>query len=280
MPLPLHTSKSLHLDDNKINETLAVLSQTVPVTPGRLNDLLRNCGMGTLENGNITTTKAELEPLLADEAQASKAAALERDIKLNAAAGEVEPALATDTAWDHGRLGSNSTTLFIGEKSGCVIHEETVLRADPDIKSSQVMEKAGFSRGINSGVLRAAGYKRMVMDGAQPIIKAAEAASYRALGDPWHGTKCKARHLRAHIDAHAPRCQPCESEKAAKAASKPDRPATGPVAPAAKLGSLKAQQPHPTVAEMREQLGAAGEKPPVGWYFTVLYYTALSVTSN
>jgi hypothetical protein len=81
MPLPLHTSESLHLDDYKINETLALLSQTVPIVPGRLNDLLRNSGMGTLGNGNFSSTKAEAEPLLADEAQASKAAALERDIK-------------------------------------------------------------------------------------------------------------------------------------------------------------------------------------------------------
>ena len=261
MPTPLHTSESLHLDDYTINETLACLAQTVPIQPGRLNDLLRNSGMGVLGNGNTTRSKAELEPLLADEAQASKAEALELDILLNK--DEPEPALKTDTAWDHGRLGSNSTTLFISEKSGRVVHEETVMRADPDVKSSQVMEKTGFGRGINSPVLQAAGYKRMVMDGAQPIIKAAEVANYRALGDPWHGTKCKARHIWAHIDAHAPRCLACDDEKAAKAAKKPDRP-SGPVATAAKFGSPSAEQPPPSVAEMRQRLRDAKEQLPPG----------------
>ena len=56
----LHTSKSLHLDDYKINETLAVLSQTVPIAPGRLNDLLRNSGMGSPREWEHHDDKAEL----------------------------------------------------------------------------------------------------------------------------------------------------------------------------------------------------------------------------
>jgi hypothetical protein len=71
----------------------------------------------------------------------------------------------------------------------------TTRRADPDIKSAQSMEKVGFIRGINNPFMKAAGYKRVGMDGCCAILKAAEGAGYCGQGDGWHCTKCKAKHF-------------------------------------------------------------------------------------
>ena len=64
-------------------------------------------------------------------------------------------------------------------------------------------------------------------NGCCAIIKAAEGAGYTCHGDCWHGIKLKAKHFGGHCDAHAPRCQPCETERAAKAMPKPTRPEGG-----------------------------------------------------
>lgn len=102
LPAPLHTSESLFLDDYEINYKLAVHANTVPVPPGRLNDLLRLVGMGKLSSTTTSSTKSEIEPILAHDAQESMAEARQRDVILNA--DEPEPCIKTDTAWDHGRL--------------------------------------------------------------------------------------------------------------------------------------------------------------------------------
>ena len=256
IPAPLHTSASLHLDDYSINETLACLTQTVPIVPDRLNDLLRHAGMGTISKRNVASAKSELEPVLAHEAQASMALALERDLLLNSS--EPKPCLTTDTGWDHGRNGSHATTAFLSATTGKVVHEETTRRSDHEIKSSQSMEKAGFTRGVvHSPTLRAAGYSRMGMDGCCAIMKVAEGAGYDCQGDGWHCTKCKAKHFGNHCDAYAPRSQPCDAEKAAKAMLKPARP-SGPSETPPKLGNLSTSQPPPEAA-MRAELAAAGE---------------------
>ena len=80
----------------------------------------------------------------------------------------------------------------------------------------------------------------MGMDGCAAITKAAEGAGYRCQGDGWHGTKAKARHFGVHCDAHAPRQLADATEKAAKAARKPERPAE-PVASPEKLGTAPAK---------------------------------------
>jgi hypothetical protein len=257
LPQPLHTSEALHLDDYVINETLSCLAHTVPIVPSRLNDLLRHSGMGGLSERNVALTKAEMEEPLAHDAQASMALARSKDLKENP--NEPEPCLTTDTGWDHGRNGSHATTTFLSESSGRIVHEETTRRSDPDIKSSQTMEKIGFNRGIDSPILKAAGYSRIGMDGCCSIIKAAEARNYRCQGDAWHGTKCKGKHFQNHCDAHAPRCLPCATEKAAKAMAKPARPA-GPAATVQRLGSSPAEPTPLDPPQMRERLVAAGER--------------------
>lgn len=229
----------------------------VPIVPARLNDMLRHSGMGVISERNVASTKAALEPILAHEAQASMAEARQQDVHANR--DEPEPCVTTDTQWDHGRNGSWATTTFVSAKTGKIVHEETTRRADPDIKSAQSMEKVGFIRGINNPFMKAAGYKRMGMDGCCAILKAAEGAGYTGQGDGWHCTKCKAKHFGAHCDAHAPRCQPCPIEKAAKEMPKPPRPC-GPAAAVPKLSSVPAQQPPPSSEQMAEQLRAAGEE--------------------
>jgi hypothetical protein len=129
----------LHLDDYEINESLSHLAVSVPIVPGRLNDLLRHCGMGVISKNNIAATKAEVEPLFADRAQDSMAVARDRDVFLNR--DEPEPAVCTDTAWDHGRNGENATTIFISCTTGRVVHEEATRRSDILIKSSQVLPR-------------------------------------------------------------------------------------------------------------------------------------------
>ena len=132
------------------------------------------------------------------------------------------------------------------------------------------MEKHGFVRGINNPNLNLGIYKRMGMDGCCTIMKAAEGAGYRACGDGWHCTKCKSKHFCAHCDAHAPRQLAGATEQAGKSTPKPDRP-DGPAAKVEKLGSVPAEQPPSTLADMRAQLLAAAEKLPEGSLLLTTY---------
>mmetsp|Transcript_82199 Transcript_82199/g.163811 ORF Transcript_82199/g.163811 Transcript_82199/m.163811 type:complete len:107 (-) Transcript_82199:4-324(-) len=54
--------------------------------------------------------------------------------------------LAIDDGWNHGRNGSDCTQPTISVTTGRLVHYEHSRRSDPDVKSSQALEKKNSCR--------------------------------------------------------------------------------------------------------------------------------------
>ena len=149
----------------------------------RLNDLLRYVGMDVLSERDKIATRREAEQPLAHQAHKSMALAWEKEQR--AGVTETDGCLILDDGWNHGRNGSDCTQPTMSASTGQMLHYEHSRRSDPDIKSSQALEKKNCRKTTQHPLIKMLKYDQVSVDGATATIAQLRKAGFRCQGDPW-----------------------------------------------------------------------------------------------
>jgi hypothetical protein len=85
---------------------------------------------------------------------------------------ERDGCLILDDGWNHGRNGSECTQPTMSATTGRLLHCEHSRRSDPDIKSSQALEKKNCRKTCNHPLIKLLEYDQVSVDGATATIAA------------------------------------------------------------------------------------------------------------
>ena len=93
--------------------------------------------------------------------------------------------LAIDDGWNHGRNGSDCTQPTISVTTGRLVHCEHSRRSDPDVKSSQALEKKNCRKTGQHPLITLLEYPDCSVDGATATIAQLKKIGFHCQGDPW-----------------------------------------------------------------------------------------------
>ncbi len=175
---PLLTSAPLHGDDYELNSKLNCAIVTCAISFARVAPLLALLGMAALETTDHYTFKAELEPILADMAEHSMAAAHAE----NVAAGATDY-VTVDGGYTAPRNAKGCTMAAHAADTRIVAVAHKRL-TDAGATTSKGLEVLCFLSLL--GCVRLAVYATTVFDGCRELIDVALANFKRAQGDTWH----------------------------------------------------------------------------------------------
>ena len=175
---PLLTSAPLHGDDYELNSKLNCAIVTCAISFARVAPLLALLGMAALETTDHYTFKAELEPILADMAEHSMAAAHTE----NVAAGTTDY-VTVDGGYTAPRNAKGCTMAAHAPDTRIVAIAHKRL-TDAGATTSKGLEVLCFHALL--GGVRLAVYATTVFDGCRELIDVALANFKRAQGDTWH----------------------------------------------------------------------------------------------
>ena len=228
----LETSARLsaaHPDDFEVNHRAVHASITCAMGGHEpLSDFLRAQGMGGVSSRHVAAYKEMLEDVAAHQSQASMAAAVELEEKelsvLCADAGDIRATrrgcFHVDGGYSHNRNGHHCTMPAMASGSNRIIACVQARRNDPGATSSQGLEKRCFTallaHPLIKRLVKEGRYYQVGMDGAQPLIAAAQAAGLEVAGDGWHAGKNRSKYFKKHVDAWSPREGPTARERTFK----------------------------------------------------------------
>ena len=205
--LPIfHTSESLHGDDYVLNYKSSHAAVTCAVPSTVSNDYLRNLGMGEISKRAFFSFKAAFEPICAHAAHASMAAAVEQEecelVKMSIfdIRKSHRGAFIIDGGYATGRNAQCCTMPGMTSGTHRIFNVEIARLKDEGATSSQGLEKRCFTAMLAHPLVKRliseGRYYQVGMDGAAPLISAAQAAGLEVQGDGWHFGKNRCKHFK------------------------------------------------------------------------------------
>ena len=138
-PLVFKSSAPLG-DDYELNVALPAVAHTSAINPTELNTVLRTLKAGSVSPRSAKYAKEALEPIAADFANASMAAACEQEAALTEKEGQKGYA-AFDGGWDASRSGDCCTGTWISGRTGMMCGLGHARLSEAGATSSQCLEK-------------------------------------------------------------------------------------------------------------------------------------------
>ena len=183
---------------------------------------LRAMGMSGVASRFFYAFKAEFEDVVAHAAHTSMARAQEAE---DAAAHLEENRVhggcfSVDGGYACGRNAHCCTMPLMATDSMRIIHCEHARRKDPGATSSQGLEKRCFLACLRhplvQRLIKEDRYWQVAMDGAAPLVAAAQAAGLSVAGDGWHFGKNRCKHFKKHVDSWSKLASLTQREREAK----------------------------------------------------------------